>query len=33
MCAKYERKTNGPRAGIEGGNPIHVIVSVEPVSH
>ena len=30
--ATYERKTRGPRAGIEGGNPIHINVSVEPIN-
>jgi hypothetical protein len=28
----YERKTRGPREGIEGKNPIHINVSVEPIT-
>jgi hypothetical protein len=28
----YERKTSGPRAGTEGITPIHVSVSVEPIT-
>jgi hypothetical protein len=32
LCATYERKTRGPRAGIEGNNPIHINVSVEPIN-
>jgi hypothetical protein len=32
LCATYERKTRGPRAGIEGSNPIHINVSVEPIN-
>ena len=32
MCATYERKTRGPRVGIEGNNPIHANVSVEPMN-
>jgi hypothetical protein len=32
LCAKYERKTRGPRAGREGINPIHINVSVEPIN-
>jgi hypothetical protein len=32
LRATYERKTRGPRMGIEGSNPIHVNVSVEPMN-
>jgi hypothetical protein len=32
LCATYERKMRGPRVGIEGNNPIHVNVSVEPMN-
>jgi hypothetical protein len=32
MRTTYERKTIGPRAGIEGSNPIHINVSVEPIN-
>ena len=32
MRVKYERKTRGPRAGIEGNTPIHISVSVEPIN-
>jgi hypothetical protein len=32
MCATYERKIDGPRAGIEGRTPIHVSVSVELIN-
>jgi hypothetical protein len=32
MCATYERKTRGPRAEIEGTNPIHINVNVEPIN-
>jgi hypothetical protein len=28
----YERKKRGLRAGIEGSNPIHINVSVEPIN-
>jgi hypothetical protein len=28
----YEKKTRGPRAGIEGSNPVHINVSVEPIN-
>jgi hypothetical protein len=28
----YERKMRGPRVGIEGNNPIHINVSVEPIN-
>jgi hypothetical protein len=28
----YERKTRGPRVGIEGNTPIHISVSVEPIN-
>jgi hypothetical protein len=28
----YERKMRGPRVGIEGNNPIHLSVSVEPIN-
>jgi hypothetical protein len=28
----YERKTRGPREGIEGNTPIHINVSVEPIN-
>jgi hypothetical protein len=31
LRATYERKTRGPREGIEGINLIHVSVSVEPI--
>jgi hypothetical protein len=31
-CATYERNKRGPRAGTEGRNPIHVSVSVEPIT-
>ena len=27
-----ERKTRGPREGIEGNNPIHISVNVEPIN-
>jgi hypothetical protein len=32
MCATYERKTRGPRAGTEGITPIDICVSVEPIN-
>jgi hypothetical protein len=32
LHATYERKMRGPRAGIEGNNPIHINVSVEPIN-
>jgi hypothetical protein len=32
LCATYERKTIGLRVGIEGINPIHIDVSVEPIN-
>jgi hypothetical protein len=32
LRATYERKTRGPRAGIEGNNHIHINVSVEPIN-
>jgi hypothetical protein len=32
LRATYERKTRGPREGIEGNNPIHINVSVEPIN-
>jgi hypothetical protein len=32
LHATYERKTRGPRARIEGINPIHVNVSVKPIN-
>jgi hypothetical protein len=32
LHAKYERKTRGPRSGIEGRTPIQIIVSVEPTT-
>jgi hypothetical protein len=32
MRATYERKTRGPRVGIEGSNPIHINVNVEPIN-
>jgi hypothetical protein len=32
MCATYERKTCGPRVGTKGRTPIHVSVSVEPIT-
>jgi hypothetical protein len=32
LRATYERKKYGPREGIEGITPIHVSVSVEPIS-
>jgi len=32
LCVTYERKTRGPRVGTEGRNPIHISVSVEPIS-
>jgi hypothetical protein len=32
MCTTYERKTRGPREGIEGSDPIHINVSVEPIN-
>jgi hypothetical protein len=32
MHATYERKTRGPREGIEGNTPIHISVSVEPIN-
>jgi hypothetical protein len=28
----YERKTRGPREGIEGNTPIHISVNVEPIN-
>jgi hypothetical protein len=28
----YERKIRGPRSGGEGGHPIHINVSVEPIT-
>jgi hypothetical protein len=32
LRAAYERKTRSPRVGIEGNNPIHINVSVEPIN-
>jgi hypothetical protein len=32
MHATYERNMRGPREGIEGNTPIHISVSVEPIS-
>jgi len=32
LCATYERKTRGPREGIEGRNSIHINVIVEPIN-
>ena len=32
LRATYERKTRGPRVGIEGNNPIHINSSVEPIN-
>jgi hypothetical protein len=32
LHATYEMKTIGPRGGTEGRNPIHVSVSVEPIT-
>jgi hypothetical protein len=32
MHATYERKKGGPWAGIEGITPIHINVSVEPIT-
>jgi hypothetical protein len=32
LCATYERKTRGPKAGIEGITPTHITVSVEPIN-
>jgi hypothetical protein len=32
LCATYERKTRGPRVGIEGRTPIQITVSVEPTT-
>jgi hypothetical protein len=32
LRATYERKTRGPRAGIEGINSIHINVIVEPIN-
>jgi hypothetical protein len=32
MHATYERKMRGPRAGMEGNNPIHINVNVEPIN-
>jgi hypothetical protein len=32
LCAMYERKMRGPRAGIEGRTLIHVSVNVEPIN-
>jgi hypothetical protein len=32
LCTTYERKTRGPRVGTKGKNPIHVSVSVEPIT-
>jgi hypothetical protein len=32
LHATYERKTRGPREGIEGSTPIHISVSVEPIN-
>jgi hypothetical protein len=32
LCATYERKTGGPRERIEGRTPIHVSISVEPIT-
>jgi hypothetical protein len=32
LHATYERKTRGPRVGRKGRNPIHVSVSVEPIT-
>jgi hypothetical protein len=29
---KYKRKTGSPRAGTEGRTPIHVSISVEPIT-
>jgi hypothetical protein len=30
LCKTYENKIGGPRSGIEGRNPIHITVNVEP---
>jgi hypothetical protein len=32
LRATYERKTRGPRARIEGNNPFHINVIVEPIN-
>jgi hypothetical protein len=32
LHATYERKTRGPRVGTKGRTPIHVSVSVEPIT-
>jgi hypothetical protein len=32
LHATYETKTRGPRVGIEGSNPIHINVIVEPIN-
>jgi hypothetical protein len=32
MCMTYERKTRGPRVGIESKTHIHINVSVEPIN-
>jgi hypothetical protein len=32
LCMTYERKTRGPREGIEDNTPIHTSVSVEPIN-
>jgi hypothetical protein len=32
MHATYERKMRGPKVGIEGKNPIHINVNVEPIN-
>jgi hypothetical protein len=32
LCATYERKTGGPKAGTKGITPIHVSVIVEPIN-
>jgi hypothetical protein len=32
LCTTYERKTDSRRAGTEGNTPIHVNVSVEPIT-
>jgi hypothetical protein len=32
LHATYERKMRGPSEGREGNNPIHIIVSVEPIN-
>jgi hypothetical protein len=32
MCAAYEQKTRGPKAGTKGNDPIHINVNVEPIN-